>query len=109
MRTSAGVWKFIIVLLLAAIEIFEFMATMQLVPLISESNYSFILDSTLYSYGAMTIIKLIVLLWLFTCHMQEPPTSASLFVRIVQAFSIWIGSCFLPYGDFLMDCGYKKF
>ena len=80
---------------------------MQLMPLVSEDQKHFIMNATLYSNGIISAAKLLVLLWLFGWQMRDDPCAFSL--RMSQALGIWVGSCFLPYGDFLMDCGYKKF
>ena len=56
--------KFVVAVAMGAIEVFEFLATFQLIYLLTPEQYNFALDSTIYSYGAMMLLKLVLLLWL---------------------------------------------
>ena len=56
--------KFAVAFAMGAIEVFEFLATFQLVYLLTPEQYNLAVDSTIYSYGAMMILKLVLLLWL---------------------------------------------
>ncbi len=56
--------KFAVAFAMGAIEVFEFLATFQLVYLLTPEQYNLAVDSTLYSYGAMMLLKLVLLLWM---------------------------------------------
>jgi len=99
--------KLVIAVAMAAIEVFEFLSTMQLVYLLTPEQYKLAIDSTIYSYGAMIVLKLVLLLWLALSAWTT--TEIGTCQKIVQAIALWVGSCFLPYGDFFMGFGYKLY
>ena len=66
---------------MAIIMVLEFLATLQLIPLVNEREYALMIDTTLYSYGAMMLFKLGFLLWLFAWQMSSQ-SQASLGCRI---------------------------
>ena len=49
---------------MAAIEIFEFLATGEIIPLITTADYNYILAWTIYTYLFLFIVKFIDLAWL---------------------------------------------
>ena len=51
---------------MAVIEVVEFLATWQLKALVAAPDWGVIVDVTLYSYGAMILVKLGV--WLWFCY-----------------------------------------
>ena len=54
----------VLAIAMAAIEIFEFLATGEIVPLITQADYNYILAWTLYTYLFLFIVKFIDLAWL---------------------------------------------
>ena len=92
---------------MAAIEIFEFLATGQILILISDSDYNIILKWTLYTYLFMFVFKFFDLAWLvFYCWDSQVIGFGT---KIIQFISLWIFCNFLPYGEFFVDLGYKMF
>ena len=61
----------LVAIFMAAIEIFEFLATGQIVPLITTSAYNTILAWTLYTYLFLFIMKFIDLAWLVFCQWES--------------------------------------
>ena len=54
----------VLAIAMAAIEIFEFLATGEIIPLITTADYNYILAWTLYTYLFLFIVKFIDLAWL---------------------------------------------
>jgi len=92
---------------MAFIEVVEFLATLQINVLLAPKDVDYILAWTLYTYLALFIIKFIDLAWLV--FSQWDSQQIGVCQKIVQWLSLWTFSCFLPYGDFIVDIGYKMY
>ena len=99
--------KPIVALLMAVIEIVEFLATMQLVPLVTTQQYDSMLAWTYYTYLFLFVVKFINLAWLVFTQWDSKVISTP--VKVVQFLSLYLFCVFLPYGEFFVDCGYKMF
>lgn len=97
----------VIAFAMAIIEIIEFLATMKLVPLITEAQYDWILAWTLYTYAGLFVIKFLDLGWL--CFVQWDTKNIGFAGKLLEFAGLWTFSCFLPYGEFFVDLGYKMF
>ena len=93
---------------MAIIEVLEFLATLEINVLVAEKDYDTILAWTLYTYMGLFIIKFINLAWLVFAQ-WDCTEDIGTCTKIVQWLSLWTFSCFLPYGDFIVDIGYKMF
>jgi hypothetical protein len=92
---------------MAAIEIFEFLATLKITVLLTIPEYDTILAWTLYTYLFLFVFKFIDLAWLvFT---QWNSQKISMPTKVAQFLSLWTFCNFLPYGEFFVDLGYKVY
>ena len=99
--------KPIVALLMAVIEVVEFLATMQLVELVTTKQYDSMLAWTYYTYLFLFVVKFINLAWLVFTQWDSKVISTP--VKVVQFLSLYLFCVFLPYGEFFVDCGYKMF
>ena len=97
----------VLAIAMAAIEILEFLATGEIIPLITTAEYNYILAWTLYTYLFLFIFKFIDLAWLvFT---QWDSQELSFGGKVAQFLTLWTFCNFLPYGEFFVDLGYKMY
>lgn len=73
---------------------------------ITDEEYDEILEWTVYSYIALILFKLGSLGWLRFYLIKE---QSSCCVKFMQFLTMWLYSSFLPYGDFIVDLGYKQY
>ncbi len=91
---------------MAIIEVVEFLATDQILTLINQEDYNVMIAWTLWTYVGLFIMKVFTIGWLVFGAWDNNIGFAT---KVAQFTGLYIGSNFLPYGDFIVDLGYKKY